>query len=108
MHLAPMYGTNRSTVLTHLRRFGVHRRRTKLVASDIVRVAYLYSNGWTIAAIAAELGVGATTVRRALLRAGAEIRPRDRKPICSINLDPRRLSGKHVAEVGGSSPLNWK
>jgi Helix-turn-helix domain of resolvase len=78
--LAAMYGVNRSTVATHLQRFDVRRPRTKLHRSDIDRVVGLYAEGWTIAAIAPELGVGATTVRRALLRAGATIRPRGRKP----------------------------
>ena len=74
--MAAMYGINRSTVLTHLRRFGVHRRRTKLSGSDTERIVDLYAKGWTIAAIAPELRVRATTVRRALLRAGTEIRKR--------------------------------
>jgi DNA-binding CsgD family transcriptional regulator len=39
--LARMYGIDRSTVQTHLRRFGVRRRRTKLNGSDIERVVQL-------------------------------------------------------------------
>jgi DNA invertase Pin-like site-specific DNA recombinase len=77
--LAKMYGIDRSTVLTHLRRFGVRRRRTKLNGSDIDRVVELYAKGWTIAAIASEIRVGATTVRRALIKAEVEIRRRGRR-----------------------------
>ena len=74
--LAAIYGINRSTVQDHLRRREVRRRRTKLSGADIEKVVGLYAQGWTIEAIGSELRVGASTVRRALLKAGAEIRPR--------------------------------
>jgi Helix-turn-helix domain of resolvase len=66
--LASMYGIIRSTALDSLRRFGVHGRRTKLNASDVDRVVELCAQGWTIAAIAPVMGVGATTVRRVRIR----------------------------------------
>jgi uncharacterized protein (DUF433 family) len=51
--LATQYGINRTTVLAHLKRQGVRRRRTKLMPADIDRVIELYAASWTIEDIGA-------------------------------------------------------
>jgi hypothetical protein len=70
--LAAQYGINRTTVLAHLKR----QRRSELMPADIEKVIELYAVGWTIETIGPELRVGASTIRRALLKAGVEIRRR--------------------------------
>jgi hypothetical protein len=74
--LAIIYGINRSTIQDHLKRQGVRRRRTKLNAADLEKVVGLYHQGSTIEAIGPEVRAGASTVRRALVKAGVEIRRR--------------------------------
>ena len=74
--LAARYGIHRWTVLNHLKQHNVKRRRSRLSAVDIDKVVRLYGEGWTLEALAQELRVGASTVRRALVRSGVELRSR--------------------------------
>ena len=77
--LAARYLINRTTVLGHLRRQGVPKRHPEPVADgDADRAVRLYSAGASIAAVAQELRVAPTTVRRVLRKAGVELRPRGR------------------------------
>jgi DNA invertase Pin-like site-specific DNA recombinase len=77
--LAVTYGLNRSTVLNHLKRQGVPRRRSRLTISDVEKIVGLYAYGESAEAIALELRIGATTVRRALVKAGVELQRRGRR-----------------------------
>jgi hypothetical protein len=64
---ARTYQINRTTVLEHLRRQGVQRRRPRrLQKVDIDNATRLYTRGASIASVAHELRVGPTTVRRLL------------------------------------------
>ena len=79
--LARIYRINRTTVLEHLRRQGIQRRRPRrLQQADIDKAVKLYASGASVNSVAYELRVGPTTVRRALKQAGVELRPRGRKP----------------------------
>ena len=77
--LAVTYGLNRSTVLHHLKRQGVPRRRSRLTIADVEKIVGLYAYGESVERIALELRIGATTVRRALVKAGVELRRRRRR-----------------------------
>jgi DNA invertase Pin-like site-specific DNA recombinase len=77
-NLAATYGIHRTTVLDHLKRQGVPRRRSKLNRVDIDKAVSLYAQGNSGEAIAAELRVAASTVRRELKRAGVTLRQRGR------------------------------
>ena len=77
--LAVAYGIHRSTVLDHLKRQGIRRRRSRLTFSDIEKIVGLYAAGESVEAIAFELRIGATTVRRALVKARVGLRRRVRK-----------------------------
>jgi DNA invertase Pin-like site-specific DNA recombinase len=77
--LARIYRINRTTILEHLRRQGVQRRRPRrLQPVDIDKAVRLYVSGTSIESIAHELRVGPTTVRRVLRQAGVELRQRGR------------------------------
>jgi transposase-like protein len=77
--LAARYRINRTTVLGHLRRQGVPKRHPEPVADvDADRAVRLYGAGASIGAVAQELRVAPTTVRRVLRKAGVEVRPRGR------------------------------
>ena len=77
--LVNAYGIHRSTVLDHLKRQGVRRRRSRLTIPDIEKIVGLYASGESVETIAVELRIGATTVRRALVKAGVELRRRGRR-----------------------------
>jgi len=74
--LAQHYTINRTTVLSHLKQNAVRRDRFSLSDVQIVKAIRLYRKGNTLEAVAQSLGVGASTVRRALLRNGVELRRR--------------------------------
>jgi DNA invertase Pin-like site-specific DNA recombinase len=77
--LARTYRINRTTVLEHLRRQGVHRRRPRrLQPVDIDKAVRLYAAEASIDSVARELRVGPTTVRRVLKQAGVDLRRRGR------------------------------
>jgi DNA invertase Pin-like site-specific DNA recombinase len=87
--LAEAYGLHRSTVLNHLKRQSVRRRRSRLTALDVEKIVGLYTSGESVEAIAVELRFRATTVRRALVKAGVGLRRRGRRE----NRSDRRDSG---------------
>jgi transposase-like protein len=79
--LAATHGIHRTTVLEHLKRQQVPRRRSKLNPVDINKAARMYAEGRSGEAIAIELRVGASTVRRELKKAGVEVRSPGRRKI---------------------------
>lgn len=76
--LAREYGINRTTVIGHLERNGVERRRNpRKMTDDKVRdAASRYSSGCSLATVASEFGVCERTLRREFQRAGVDVRPR--------------------------------
>ena len=78
--LAASFRVNRTTVLGHVRRHGVPKRdRRALQGGDVERAAELYAGGQSAEWVAAQLGVAASTVRRALKDAGVVLRPGGRR-----------------------------
>ncbi|MGH9127471.1 MAG: helix-turn-helix domain-containing protein [Acidimicrobiales bacterium] len=78
--LATSFRVNRTTVLGHVRRHGVPKRdRRALQGDEVDRAAQLYAGGQPADWVAAQLGVAASTVRRALKDAGVTLRPGGRR-----------------------------
>ncbi len=78
--LAASFQVNRTTVLGHVRRCGVPKRdRRALQNDDVDRAAQLYTGGQSADWVARQLGVAASTVRRALKDAGVTLRPKGRR-----------------------------
>ncbi|WP_157227323.1 hypothetical protein [Nocardia asiatica] len=77
MELAAEYRLHRNTVEAHLRRAGVAKRpMVKMTESLVERATRLYvEESWTTARIGKEFGVDASTVAKALKRAGVRMRP---------------------------------
>lgn len=76
--LAREYGINRTTVISHLERKGVERRRNprKMTDAKVEAAAADYSSGRSLAVVAAEFGVCERTLRREFDQAGVCVRPR--------------------------------
>ena len=76
--LARAFEVNRTTVISHLDRRDVPRRRVvrKMTDATVAQAARRYDQGLSLVAVAEEFGVHARTLARELRRAGAEIRPR--------------------------------
>lgn len=76
--LAREYGINRTTVISHLERRGVDRRRNPRKMTDVkVRAAAeRYAAGLSLSAVAAEFDVCDRTLRREFECAGVHTRPR--------------------------------
>ena len=76
--LAEEFGVHHRTVADHLERLGIARRvnHPKLSAADINRAATRYRAGESLATVGNALNIDASTVQRALKRAGVPIRPR--------------------------------
>jgi len=78
--LAASFRVNRTTVLGHVRRHGVPKRdRRALQGKEVDRAAQLYAGGQSADWVATQLGVAASTVRRALKDAGVLLRPGGRR-----------------------------
>lgn len=77
--LAEWSGAHRETVVRHLVHAGTELRRGGLTAEQAQTARELYAEGFTLVEIAARLGVGASTVRRGLLRLGVILRPAGRR-----------------------------
>ena len=78
--LAASFQVNRTTVLGHVRRHGVPKRdRRALQGDEVDQAAQLYAGGQSADWVAAQLGVAASTVRRALKDAGVVLRPGGRR-----------------------------
>ncbi|MHB8318958.1 MAG: hypothetical protein ACYDEP_07000 [Acidimicrobiales bacterium] len=81
--LATSFRVNRTTVLGHVRRHGVPKRdRRALKGDEVDRAVALYARGQSADVVAAQLGVAASTVRRALNDAGVALRPGGRPRRC--------------------------
>ncbi len=93
--LAREYGINRTTVIGHLERNGVERRRNpRKMTDDKVRdAASRYSSGCSLATVASEFGVCERTLRREFQRAGVDVRPRRGSGVY--------VNGQFVLRVGG-------
>jgi transposase-like protein len=76
--LAREYGINRTTVISHLERNGVDRRRNprKMTDAKVHAAAERYATGISLAAVAAEFDVCDRTLRREFECAGVQTRPR--------------------------------
>lgn len=76
--LAREHEVHRTTVMGHLERAGVERRRLvhKMSEHSVAQAAARYGNGASLAVVAQEFGVHARTLAREFHRAGVSIRPR--------------------------------
>jgi len=76
--LAQRFTVRRTTVLGHLERVGVPRRRSVRKMSDgtVRQAATRYRNGDSLLVVAAKYGVDPRTLAREFRRAGVQIRPR--------------------------------
>jgi len=76
--LARIYRVNRTTVISHLDRLAVPRRRTtrKMTDDGVQQAAAHYRKGQSLKVVGAAFGVHARTVAREFRRGGIDIRPR--------------------------------
>jgi DNA-binding CsgD family transcriptional regulator len=76
--LAREFGIHHRTVADHLEWLGIARRVNlpKMSPADVYRAAARYRAGGSLATVGEALNVDASTVQRALRRAGVTIRPR--------------------------------
>jgi hypothetical protein len=76
--LARRYEVHRTTVIGHLDRARIARRRVvrKMTDDSVARAATRYGEGASLALVAQEFGVHARTLVREFRRAGMSIRPR--------------------------------
>jgi DNA-binding CsgD family transcriptional regulator len=105
--LARQYGIHRHAVVKHLKRDGVVVRggQVKMTPAAIDRAKQLYADGHSLAAIGDQLGVDASTVHKALKRAGVDARyPRAGRPRRSKGGPPVHTSGRG-AVIGQSTGI---
>lgn len=77
--LVTTFGVHRNTVIAHLDREGVPRRRQPTLSEDeVVEASRLYASGDSLALIGKRLGFDPKTVRKALAEVGVSIRPSNR------------------------------
>jgi DNA-binding CsgD family transcriptional regulator len=78
LQLAARFNIHRTTVLAHLDRNGVLRRRSgpKLSDEDAYEAAILYRDGLSLKAIGVRFLVAPDTIGKAIRRMGVKIRPR--------------------------------
>jgi hypothetical protein len=78
LQLAARFNIHRTTVLAHLERNGVPRRRSgpKLSAEDVNEAAVLYRDGPSLKVIGVRFLVAPDTIGKALRRVSVKIRPR--------------------------------
>ena len=76
--LARRYKIHRTTVIHHLDRAGIARRRVvrKMTDASVALAAERHAQGASLALVASEFAVHERTLARELLRAGTSIRPR--------------------------------
>ena len=72
--LAERYRVSRMTVMRQVDRAGVPRRWRILQSADVEEACRLYASGLSLAKIAVKFGVHPSTIRRALVKAGAALR----------------------------------
>lgn len=82
LDLARQYGINRHTVANHLQNEGLILRggKTKLTPDVTAQAAQLYAIGHSLADVGALLGVDASTVHKALKKAGLKLRDTHGRP----------------------------
>lgn len=103
--LARQYEVNRTTIITHLDRAGIERRRVARKMSDesVARAAKRYSEGAPLAVVANEFDVHARTLAGEFRQAGVSIRPRRSRKSWdgSFSLEPvgatHQVSPDHAA-----------
>ena len=78
LQLAARFNIHRTTVLAHLERNGVPRRRSgpKLSDEDVHEAAVLYRDGLSLKAIGVRFLVAPDTIGKGLRRVGVKVRPR--------------------------------
>jgi hypothetical protein len=78
LQLAARFNIHRTTVLAHLERNGVPRRRSgpKLSDEDVDEAAVLYRDGLSLEVIGRHFLVAPDTIAKALRHVGVQIRPR--------------------------------
>jgi transposase-like protein len=76
--LAARLGVNRTTIISHLDRRGIERRRSvrKMTDRSVRQAAKSYAAGESLVQVASQFGVDARTLAREFRRAGVPIRPR--------------------------------
>lgn len=76
--LAAQLGVNRTTIIHHLDRNGVERRKAvrKMTDRSVQHAATHYRNGESLKKVAARFDVDARTLAREFRRAGIPVRPR--------------------------------
>ena len=76
--LAARLAVNRTTIITHLDRQGIERRRSvrKMTDHSVRSAARRYESGASLKVVAARFGVDARTLAREFRRAGVPIRRR--------------------------------
>ena len=69
---------NRTTIITHLDRAGIERRRVarKMTDDSVATAATRYGRGASLAVVAREFDIHARTLAREFCQAGVSIRPR--------------------------------
>lgn len=76
VELAKKFECHRNTVLRHLESVGVKVRPQKLMTPELVaRATALYANDHSLAEVGQLLGLEASTIGKALKRAGVTLRP---------------------------------
>jgi hypothetical protein len=76
--IARTYGVHRTTIMTHLDRRGVPRRRIvrKLTDDLVADAAVMYRDGQSLVTVADAFNVDTRTLAREFRKAGLPIRPR--------------------------------
>ena len=75
---AARLGVNRTTIINHLDRRGVQRRKVvrKMTDRSVLQAAKRYDSGESLKMVATRFGVDARTLAREFKRAGVQTRPR--------------------------------
>lgn len=76
--LASHFGIHRTTVLNHLERSGISRRRSDRKLTDVLvtLAGDYYREGHSLAQTGTKFGVDAATIRREFAKHGIQVRPR--------------------------------
>ena len=76
--LAMQIGVNRTTIIHHLDRHGIERRKSvrKMTDRSVLQAAKRYEAGESLSVVAARFGIDARTLAREFRRAGVPIRRR--------------------------------
>jgi phage-related baseplate assembly protein len=86
--LVARFRVDPTTIETHVRAAGIPKRRHWVGPRQLEQAVKLYEGGRSVKFIADQLGVGATTVKRALSKAGVQLRRRRRPTVSAHGTDP--------------------